>query len=1444
MTLPYWTVNPYTALTLGNIETEYGGSAPTNFKEYYAGANTGYVTSDRVGYPFGVETPIPSAGKIAISNFYGGDSTPYTIITDKPSYIEGEVITFSITAPDPTGNILYWTIEDSTVVISITPTSFPGGNINVPYPPQQLSSSGGVGPYVYNVATGVLPLGITLSPNGYISGTPRSIGSTTFTITSTDSSADVGRREYTIGISQVNIDIQPGILPAGVAFQEYGPVTISATGGTAPYSFQLIGSLQNGLRFSNNSISGTPTVSGNKAITIQATDINGNSGTKSYILFVEQIEVIISPGSFPQGNFNAIYPPVTVSASGGTAPYSFAVTWGTLPQGLSLNPTTGIISGRPTAKGQFNLAITATDANGNQGIKQYLLPVAETSLTVDPPVLPNGLRNVAYDQTLIATGGTAPYTFSLLAGGSLPAGLTLVGDRISGIPTTLGSSTFTIKAVDVNEIVGERSYTVAINQAQINISPNSLIDGFVGTQYSQQLSASGGSAPYRFAILGSGLPSGITLSESGLISGTPSSAATTDFTVTVVDNNQNTSTKFYQLRILSNSWTITARNRGPAPIYVNEGVDITFDVTAPANVLNNVTAYLAIASPRTANVPSDVNYKVSSSFSVLNRSGNVTIKTNADFVTEGQEYFTVWVGYPSLDLNSKVVEYGLVYINDTSTEATADCGGEVILDSEDPDPVEAYEPFSFTISVIDGDPPFTFTKGLGTLPTGLVFFAANATVAGIPTVPVTNRAVVFNATDVNGKTGFCTYNFTVNAPELTIEPDSLDEGTVGVFYTQKFTASGGTPPYTFTRTSGSLAEGFSFTGDTLSGTPVNKNAATFVLTVRDRNNFTATQEYTQTFDTNPISIGPVTLPDMWIDTFYSVQLTASGGATPYKFDIEPGSRLPPGLTLTNAGLLIGIPELLRTTLISESGSTLNVVNASVILDPEFVEPNRGFYSDISSSRGNVWISNRYRRSYDDVDTVNNTIHRDYLETSGGGVADYGDLRFYNIADQYVENSSYPRNYTFTANVTDFYGVTGTVEYTVKINSLYVGNTNDYWLTHAMRVRKIFPDSTADFNYQTFLDVSGGTAPYSFNLLYGSMPGWTINQVAPSRAEIVGKTSPSAKGIYNFTIKITDSLGRIKLVESAVFVFGLKTPGWKSEINVRCYQNSTAPNNYSNPFSWGAQRTYSRVALLIKIDGTWEILMNSPQDTFNPTIVIERGTWYNIPINQNFEGRQLFIEVTAPPKFGNQPNFETKLYGTGDAGTYLGGPDRLQSPVGVYVWDAIIDHSSYDSAGYGTPLQEVQQAVIRFWWSNRRNATEEYVVRLELNSKWPSNCGTSVAPSPPPPGPAPTFVFEVPKNTINVAAGETTLDVYIRTTNLPNGTIVQFLVDNLGAGWSGVNWDPSFVIQNNLGYVQFKFLYAYLSYVQNFRFRISLTRVHPNGPEIGNVETWINVRTQP
>ena len=161
-----------------------------------------------------------------------------------------------------------------------------------------------------------------------------------------------------------------------------------------------------------------------------------------------------------------------------------------------------------------------------------------TPLTITTSSLSAGTQNVSYSATLAATGGVAPYVWSL-ASGSLPAGLSLSNSGvISGIPTSSGTGTFTIQVADSNAKTATAALTLTINPPALVVTTSSLPGGTQNVAYNATLSATGGTAPYTWSVVSGSLPAGLSLAaSSGAISGTPTGSGTSTFTVQVADSN-------------------------------------------------------------------------------------------------------------------------------------------------------------------------------------------------------------------------------------------------------------------------------------------------------------------------------------------------------------------------------------------------------------------------------------------------------------------------------------------------------------------------------------------------------------------------------------------------------------------------------------------------------------------------------------------------------------------------------------------------------------------------------------------------------------------------------------------------------------------------------------------------------------------------------------------
>jgi hypothetical protein len=227
-------------------------------------------------------------------------------------------------------------------------------------------------------------------------------------------------------------------------------------------------STPSGMTSAGNPGSGTGFSSASALACYQVLSSSGSTGTRTstdsgtdvwlgYSVLIAPTETItLSPSSLPAAANGSSYSQ-TITASGGTSPYSFAVTSGSLPTGLSLS-SGGVISGTPTVNGSSTFTVTATDAIGQTGSRSYTIVVETVSITTTS--LPGGVELIPYSQTLSASGGTAPYTWAITSG-SLPPGLALSsGGVLSGTPTQSGFYTFSVTATDSLSLSASYTYSL------------------------------------------------------------------------------------------------------------------------------------------------------------------------------------------------------------------------------------------------------------------------------------------------------------------------------------------------------------------------------------------------------------------------------------------------------------------------------------------------------------------------------------------------------------------------------------------------------------------------------------------------------------------------------------------------------------------------------------------------------------------------------------------------------------------------------------------------------------------------------------------------------------------------------------------------------------------------------------------------------------------------
>jgi hypothetical protein len=264
--------------------------------------------------------------------------------------VAGNLTVNPATSPNDNGSIMSWQ------ALSITPSFNGGYSVN----PAGVVSIGGAGP----------------------------AGTYTATVRVTDNCGLIRTATFTLNVTGncPTININPATLNNGAAGTSYNQ-QLMANGGGGPYSYALnAGALPNGMTLSATGLlAGTPTTFGAFNFTVRATDLNGCQGTRAFTLTISAPcpTITVNPASLPDGAVGAAYNQ-TVTATGGAQPYSFAISAGALPTGLSLAPN-GALSGTATAAGSFNFTVRAADNNVCLGTRAY-------TVTINGPVVSNGLQ--------------------------------------------------------------------------------------------------------------------------------------------------------------------------------------------------------------------------------------------------------------------------------------------------------------------------------------------------------------------------------------------------------------------------------------------------------------------------------------------------------------------------------------------------------------------------------------------------------------------------------------------------------------------------------------------------------------------------------------------------------------------------------------------------------------------------------------------------------------------------------------------------------------------------------------------------------------------------------------------------------------------------------------------------------------------------------------------
>ena len=534
---------PWSTVCPGNV---CGNSSSTPLSVSYAMSDTTTSTSLLCGGTFAAGNTIqfsatPTGGTSPYTYAWAfGDGSTGTGQTPTHVYLSAGTVNPTVTITDSKGltnssgaGCSFTVTAPPALAISsfiASPAALQLGNATT----FQASVTGGVTPYTYAYTS--LPAGCTSSNSASFSCTPTAAGNFTVQVTVTDPSSQSTSATTTLAITASALIIsQFTVSPSTIPLGGTTYLNVTATGGTTPYSYAYTGLPSGCTTSSTASLACTPTASGNFSVQVNVTDAGGTTVTSSRALLTVAAPGLVitaftaSPQNFTLGNSTTL----TVSATGGVAPYSYAYIG--LPAGCATaNQNTLLCT--PTATGPFTVTVSVTDSSGKittGSVVFTVSPVTPSSPTISAfTIAPSTVSvNGTVYLNVTASGGVAPLVYSYQG---LPLGCSSANQAsLSCAPTAAG--TFTITAV-VTDAAGHQatrgaSLTVTSPAGYPSIqtftaTPASLTLG--GTTV-LRVTASGGQTPY--SIRYSGLPTGCSSANTSSLNCTPSAAG--NFTVQV-----------------------------------------------------------------------------------------------------------------------------------------------------------------------------------------------------------------------------------------------------------------------------------------------------------------------------------------------------------------------------------------------------------------------------------------------------------------------------------------------------------------------------------------------------------------------------------------------------------------------------------------------------------------------------------------------------------------------------------------------------------------------------------------------------------------------------------------------------------------------------------------------------------------------------------------------